>query len=200
MRSDRREEGERLRRLVAASTRGDALARRELAEECLQRVRRTILFTCGSEPQHDDLVQMAMARVFERLDRFDGGPGFFVWVDRVTLNLARDHFRREGRVRLVRLVEGAAADRAPAQDRPDRLLERRQLMERLASHVAALKPAHRVPVTLSLLYGYTIPEISAVMELSYEAAKKRLYRGRAELMKRLERDGVDWSPPQGVAR
>ena len=197
MRSDRREQGDRLRRLVAASARGDALARQELARECLDRVRRTILFTCGPDPGHDDLVQMAMARVFERLDRFEGGPGFLVWVDRVTLNLARDHFRRESRVRLVQLVEGGVADTAAAQDRPDRLLERREQMERLAEHVAALKPKYRVPVTLSLLYGYSVPEISAVMELSYEAAKKRLYRGRAQLMQRLLRDTRDWTPPKG---
>ena len=57
-----------------------------------------------------------------------------------------------------------------------------------AAHIQRLKPGHRLPVTLSLLHGYTTPEIAALMEIQLEAAKKRLQRGRKELEERLRRD------------
>lgn len=41
---------------------------------------------------------------------------------------------------------------------------------------------------LSLLHGYSIPEIAALLDLRYEATKKRLYRGRDELHERLRGD------------
>ncbi len=178
----------RVRALVAAATNGDEAARGELARVCLERARRTVLFTRGPGPEGDDLVQAAMAKVFDRLDTFDGGPGFLVWVDRVTLNVVLDHFRRQSRIGFVEYLDERAQPHTPPQEAPDAGADRWMVLERLAGHMAALKPDWRVPLVLSVVHGYSIPEIAAMLDLNYEAAKKRLYRGRDEFHRRLRRD------------
>jgi RNA polymerase sigma factor (sigma-70 family) len=71
---------------------------------------------------------------------------------------------------------------------PEDQLQQRQLLDRLAHHVARLRPNQRLPVVLHMLHGYTIPEIAAMLEIEVETAKKRLQRGRRGLLQRLRRD------------
>lgn len=188
MRATRRIDADRIRSLIAATAAGDPDARHELALVSLERARRTVLFTCGPGPEGDDLVQAAMAKVFDRLDRFDGGPGFLVWVDRITLNVALDHFRRQARIGFVEYRDERTFEYGPSGDAPDENADRNRLMERLALHLTALKPDWRIPLVLSLLHGYSVPEIAAMLDLNYEATKKRLYRGRDEFHRRLAGD------------
>jgi RNA polymerase sigma-70 factor (ECF subfamily) len=178
--------------LLEAVVGGDLSAREKLARWCLPRVRRTVGLTYGNGAEREDLVQIAMARVFDRIGTFRGEASFYVWVDRVTLNVVRDHFKRRRFVFLRRVEvaeEGGGLD-GVVHDTPEAELDRRQLFERLAGHISAIKQSRRYPLVLSVLHGYSVPEIAALLDLSYDAAKKRLQRGRADLMSRLERDRV----------
>ncbi len=188
LRAKRRIDADRIRSLIAATAAGNPDARHELALVCLERARRTVLFTCGPGPEGDDVVQAAMAKVFDRLDRFDGGPGFLVWVDRITLNVALDQFRRQARIGFVEYRDERSFDHGPRTEAPDENADRNRVMERVAAHLAEIKPGWRIPLVLSLLHGYSVPEIAAMLDLNYEAAKKRLYRGRDEFHRRLARD------------
>ena len=89
---------------------------------------------------------------------------------------------------LVEYLDERAQPHTPPQEAPDAGADRWMVLERLAGHMAALKPDWRVPLVLSVVHGYSIPEIAAMLDLNYEAAKKRLYRGRDEFHRRLRRD------------
>ena len=112
---------------------------------------------------------------------------FFVWVDRVAVNVVRDHFRSRRWVVLQPLDEESLAGPAGLPGTDERS-ERARLMRRLAGHFASLTPALRLPLVLALLHGYTVPEIAVILDISFEAAKKRLFRGRRELLGLLQRD------------
>jgi RNA polymerase sigma-70 factor, ECF subfamily len=177
----------RLERLLEASRGGDQNALDALARMCLPRVRRTVLLARAGD-EAEDVVQIAMSRVFSKLSTFRGEASFFVWVDRIAINAARDVYKKR---RLVLLNDPDAApedttrDRAP---RPDVELMRNRLFERLTAHFHAIKPDRRVPLVLSLLQGYSVPEIAAILDLSLDTAKMRLRRGRRDLMSRLKKD------------
>jgi len=181
---------DRVREFVDGALAGDREASESLARWCLPRVRRTVLLSCGSGPDVDDLVQTAMAIVLTKLDSYRGEASFMAWVDRITVNVVRGHYRKQ-RWRLTRTHDyrmeletrpsGGAA-------RPDRSLDGRQLFDRLSYHLLALKPNQRLPLILSLVQGYSVPEVAAILELSFEATKKRILRGRRALEKRLRRD------------
>jgi RNA polymerase sigma-70 factor (ECF subfamily) len=175
--------------LVPACVAGDREARERLARFCLPRVRRTVMLSYGHGADTDDLVQIAIARVFAKLDTFRGSASFYVWVDRITINIVRDHFRRRRFVFSYDEESDVTAERAGSHDdEPDREFERYRLMEKLAAHFAAIKPKRRMPLVLAVAHSYTVPEIAAMLDISCDAAKKRLQRGRKELIGRLKRD------------
>ncbi len=172
--------------LVDASRRGDARAREALARWCLPRIRRTIWLAVGPTPDADDLTQTVIARVFAHLEGYRAEARFHVWVDRIAVNAVRDHYRARARARLLPYDDGRPQDE-PAP-RPDDQAERQRLLERLAGHLATLPPQQRLPLVLRHVHGYTVPEIAAMLEISFEAARKRLHRGRRDLRQRLDTD------------
>lgn len=145
------------------------------------------MLAVGADSEGDDLVQTTMARVFSRMDSYRGEASFWVWVDRIAINAVRDHFRKR-RWTWLPLLEEAPPPQARPVTRPDTEVERYRLMRRLSDHMSGLKPAQRMPLILTLVHGYTVPETAALLELSFEATKKRLLRGRKELLRRVSRD------------
>lgn len=181
---------DRVREFVDGALTGDREASESLARWCLPRVRRTVLLSCGAGPDVDDLVQSTMAIVLTKLDTYRGEASFMAWVDRITVNVVRGHYRRQRwtltRTHDYRMELQTRSSGDPG--RPDRAMDGRQLFDRLSYHLLALKPSQRLPLILSLVQGYSVPEVAAILELSFEATKKRLLRGRRALEKRLRHD------------
>jgi RNA polymerase sigma-70 factor (ECF subfamily) len=177
----------RLEGLLEACRGNDQNALDTLARWCLPRVRRTVLLARGGD-EAEDIVQIAMSRVFSKLSTFRGEASFFVWVDRIAINASRDSYKKR---RLVLLSDPEAVPEEAdhrGSSRPDVELERHRLFDRLSDHFHAIKPDRRLPLILSLLQGYSVPEIAAILDLSLDTAKMRLRRGRSDLLARLKRD------------
>jgi RNA polymerase sigma-70 factor (ECF subfamily) len=151
-------------------------------------VRRTVVLSWGHGPDTEDLIQLVMTRIFAKLDSFRGEARFFTWVDQVAINAVRNHASRKRRVFLFSSEAEPQAREPVDWSTPERALEQRQLMRRLADHFAAIRYKRRLPLVLSVLHGYTVPEIAAILGITFDAAKKRLQRGRRDLTERLKRD------------
>ena len=175
-------------RLIPACLEGDAAAREKLARWCLPKIRRTVLLAYGNGPDAEDLVQTAVVRVFDRLSSFRGDSGFYAWVDRITVNLMKDYFRSRKSRSTWEITMDAPPDAPCGRREPDRAVETTRLLEHLSEHLTAIAVQRRLPVVLALAHGYTVPEIAKVLDISSEAAKKRLQRGRMELLTRLKGD------------
>lgn len=176
--------------LIPACLTGDPGARETLARWCLPKIRRTVTLVYGSGPDADDLCQMAVSRVFDRLDSYRGDALFYTWVDRITVNLVRDHYRSFKARSLWETFSARAVDAfaGKPQVEPESAYGRHELMERLSNHLGRIKIDYRLPLVLTLAQGYTAPEISAMLGVSLEAVKKRLQRGRRELLKLVKKD------------
>lgn len=182
------ESREQTAELWSEATAGDHGARETLARWCLPRVRRTIVLAYGNGPDRDDLVQIAMAKIFTRLDSFRGDASFYVWVDRIALNTVRDHYRGRRFPMLWSSEQEAEVHQRVDDVTPDRQLERQRLFDRLAGHFARLRPKLRYPLILQLAHGYTVPEVAAMLGIAFAAAQKRLYRARRQLLARVKKD------------
>jgi len=162
-----------------------------LARWCLPRVRRTVFLARGGDDA-DDLVQIAMSRVFAKLAMYRGDASFFVWVDRIAVNVVRDHRRRRRLVLLddgaVETMAGETAGGEAAADNPELALERSRLFGRLAAHFGAIRMERRLPLVMTLLHGYSVPEVAAILDVSLDTAKMRLRRGRRDLLAQLKAD------------
>lgn len=173
--------------LIPACLAGDARARETLARWCLPKVRRTVMLTYGAGPDADDLSQIAIARVFQRLDSYRGDALFYTWVDRITVNVVRDHYRSY-KSRSTWETFSAFMSDLTAKTEPEEEFGRYELMDRLSKHLRNIKMERRIPLVLYLAQGYTAPEIADMLGLSPEAVKKRLQRGRRELLGLVRKD------------
>ena len=179
---------EETRALARAAVSGDLMARDELARVVLPRVRRTVMMSYGFGSDQDDLVQTAMAKIFTRLDSYRGESSFFVWADRVTINVVRDHFRRQRWTWLPWFEDELPPDDGTPRVTPESEVARAELLGRLSEHFGKLKPGQRLPLVLHLVHGYTVAEVAAIMDIKLEATRKRLLRGKRELVRRVSKD------------
>ncbi len=163
-------------------------AREALARWCLPRVRRTVLLSYGPGPDAEDLAQTAMVKAFSRIESFRNESNFFVWVDKVTINVVRDHFRKKKLLVFGHDETIAFSPQLVDTKTPDSHIEGGRILENLAKHFAAMRPKRRLPLILSLLHGYTVSEIAAILDVSFDTAKKRLWHGRKEILRRVSKD------------
>lgn len=183
-------EAQEIEALVKLAVGGDRPARDDLARRCLPRVRRMVILSFGHGPDVDDLVQTAMTRIFANLGGYQHMARFWAWVDRITINVVRDHFRQRRWTVFTAFNEDDATHQAPRGSWPDKGADQRRIMEQLAGHFERLKPHFRLPLVLFVLQGYTVPEIAEMMDENLHTTKKRVLRGRRKLVKQLRHDPV----------
>ncbi len=173
--------------LIARSVAGDRAARERLATVCMPRVWRTVYLACRGGPEVEDLVQESMIRAFADISGFRATGNFFAWLDRVTVNVMRQHFRKRS---LKMFIPSDKLDSQQSLDigGPDKKFEGKRVMDRLAHHLSGIRPKNRMAVILSIVQGYTVSEIALAVDCSVETAKKRLLRGRRELVSRVQKD------------
>jgi len=76
----------------------------------------------------------------------------------------------------------------PDNATPDRRAEALRFLDCLSVHFARITPKNRTALVLSLVEGYTVPEIAHVLGCSVNATRKRLYRARQALVSRVQKD------------
>ena len=174
--------------LIARSAAGDPASREALADACIPIVWRTVYLSCNGGPEVEDLVQGSLMQAFKDLPRFSQKGSFTSWLHRVTLNVVRQHFRRRAVRSLLFMTDEVEKRESTAGLSPAQGAEGGRFMRRLAGHLAKMGEKNRNAVVLSVVEGYSASEIALVAGCGHETAKKRLGRGRRELVSRLEKD------------
>ena len=162
-----------------------ALIRRQLVRS----VARICPAQLGSE--QDDIVQVALIRLSERLSRAPEAectPGF-VW--KVAYSVTVDEIRRRRRRSEVDLADIPEEGGVPfdARPGPDQQVEARRQREGLRVCLRALRVERRRAVTLHLL-GHTVPETGRLMSWNPKRAANLVYRGLADLRACLTNKGL----------
>jgi len=170
--------------LIRRAHDGDETARTDLLDRCLPKLRR---WARGRMPDlargpadTDDLVQTAVLRTLNRLDRLDPGEtgSLLAYMRRVLLNAARDEARRHAR----RPGHTSIGDRSGEIADVDGPLRDPTVMAAYEDALAELSPSLRDAVVLRVEFGMTFPEIAAELGLaSANTARMRVSRGLAAL-------------------
>jgi putative glutamine amidotransferase len=114
----------------------------------------------------EDLCQEALARAWRAAPRDAGPDRLRAWLLRTARNLAIDELRRRSRRDEIALDEGVGAAPAPADP-----IAREAL--------ALLTPHERLVLLLRFEAGLSLRELGAALDLTEEAARKRIARARA---------------------
>jgi len=163
--------------LIAAALGGDDAAMHALGLRVLPRVRNGVRYMVRGD-HIDDLVQDVLVKVLERLDSYAGRGRFESWVDGVTVRVIIDRMRklRAAERRLAPLAaEDCAGDAGVAS--AARYATSRQLVRALDQ----LSDNHRSALCLHHVFGWTVPEIAAELELPHETVRTRLRDGMGQL-------------------
>lgn len=179
--------------LVERARLGDSQAREQLAQRCIEALRR---FASGRVPHSararldtDDLVQTAVMRAFERLPSFEprGHGSFLAHLRTIVLNAIRDEARRlMSRMPHEELVTGLAGS-GPS---PLEAAIGNDVVDAYESALARLPAPQREAVILRLEMGYSYEDIAdAVESPSPNAARMMVTRALVRLARDMEAHG-----------
>jgi RNA polymerase sigma-70 factor (ECF subfamily) len=148
-----------------------------LVREYQRPVYNLMLRMTGDEDISADLAQDAFVRAYEKLETFNQRRRFFPWLYTLSLNVARDWLRKEGRDRHVFVEDASVMVRE--QDRRDEpgIMNDRLDGAKAFKAVRDLDPKYREALILRYRYDFTMQEIANTLEISVSAAKMRLSRG-----------------------
>lgn len=176
--------------LVDRARQGDLAALDQLVRRHQPEVSRLLWRFARRHADLDDLVQEVFLRVVRALPRWQPHQPFVHWLRRVTVNVGRDHCRREV-VRLRWLAEpvsspdGSASPAPEATDLsadPSACAAAREAKELLAR----LPPDDRTLLTLHHLEGWDFATIGRHLGWSAPVTKLRAFRARRRLRSLLE--------------
>jgi len=139
----------------------------------------------GDRETAEDLRQEAFVRAWRSAPRGAQAPVLRAWLHRTATNLALDELRRRRRRDQVPL-HGGLADPAASDAHRDPLL--RDALATLTAH-------QRLVLLLRFEAGLSLREVGALLDLSEEAARKRVARARAAFLDAYKNGAADDARP-----
>jgi len=134
----------------------------------------------GSVIEGEDVVQDTLVRALAALPSLDEATPLRPWLFRIAHNRALDLLRGRA-LRQTDSIESAADIADPAHPDPVEMLMRQQAVKTAVSRFAELPVLQRSVVILKDVLDESLTEIAALLDLTVDAVKGHLARGRARL-------------------
>ncbi|MDH7569817.1 MAG: sigma-70 family RNA polymerase sigma factor [Armatimonadota bacterium] len=168
----------------------------EITDKYYRRIYNLICYQVGDPEEAADLTQETFVKAFRAYHGFKGEARVSTWLWRIALNLCKSSYRKRARrERLVPLSLDAEittpegeVSREPADwsVSPENLLQSKELRRQVQHAIRSLAELYRIPVLLCDIEGCSYQEIADVMQISVQAVKSRIHRGRRMLRQKLE--------------
>ncbi|WP_428267275.1 sigma-70 family RNA polymerase sigma factor [Haliangium sp.] len=146
----------------------------------------------GSVVDGEDVVQETLARAYYTLSMMTEVPRLRPWLFRIAHNKAIDYLRGYERRHAQPLAD------LPVPSAEDVPLEQREAAALAMSLYTQLTPLQRGAVILKDVLGYSLAEISEILDSTVAAIKAALHRGRARL-RTLAAQGLPEAPAHADA-
>ena len=134
----------------------------------------------GSVIEGEDVVQDTFARAFVALDELQEAPPLRAWLFRIAHNRALDLLRSRA-IRAAEPIEAAHEVADPESPDPVEALMRQEAVDTAVSRFVELPTVQRSVVILKDVLDESLQEIAAMLDLTVDAVKAHLARGRARL-------------------
>jgi len=139
-----------------------------------------------------DVAQDVYIRLWKTLERDPNALLPASYVQKVVASVLVDAVRRESLRSTEALPEDDESHWEPSamDPKPDQFAAGSRQLDRVAEAIAAIPVRRRRPLQL-YLQGYTVPEVAELCALTFDAARKLVYRGLAETKQRLRDAGEE---------
>ncbi len=186
-RPPRQEEGERA--LVRRAQHGDAEAFEKLVRHNQQRVLAVVSGTLRRREDVEDIAQQVFVKAYFSIKRFDMRSAFSTWLYKIAVNECWDYLRKK-RVRPLVYEADLSEDQVRQLDAfvntgraPADASRRAELGEIVDQLLSQLSDEDRQILLLKEVQGFSVEEISEMLDLNLNTVKVRMFRARARLMR-----------------
>ena len=139
--------------------------------------------TLGDEQLSDDLAQETFIKAYLNITKFHGLSSFSTWLMRIAYNVFYDDVRARKQTEDVDTSISALRQTSSNGDS--------NLKMDIYAALALLKPDERTCITLQLIDGYPIDQISKITGISDNTVKSHLRRGKEKMTIYLKDNGYD---------
>ena len=134
----------------------------------------------------EELSQEIFLKIFESLDKYNGGFPLIAWIVALARNLCIDRYRRRKREQSFRFVsDEAVMPLLKSQDDPSADAIRKERTKMLFWALAEIPEDLAEILVLRDLDGLAYEEIGQALELPDGTVKSRLFRARAEVARKI---------------
>jgi RNA polymerase sigma factor (sigma-70 family) len=134
----------------------------------------------GSVIDGEDVVQDTLTRAFVAFEDLEEAPALRPWLFRIAHNRAIDLLRARA-LRMVDPIDAAWDLVDPASPNPEEMLMRQEAVKTAVSRFVELPALQRSVIILKDVLDESLVEIAALLNLTVDAVKSHLARGRARL-------------------
>lgn len=138
--------------------------------------------TLGDEQLSDDLAQETFIKAYVNITKFRGMSSFSTWLMRIAYNVFYDDVRSR---KQTEDIDTSSAVRQSSKSGDS------NLKMDIHAALALLKPDERSCVTLQLIDGYPVDQISKITGINENTVKSHLKRGKDKLANYLKENGYD---------
>ncbi len=172
--------------LVDRCRKGEDEAWRELVDRFGQRVYSVAYHFTLKREDAEELSQEIFLKIFENLERYDGGFPLIAWIVSLSRNLCIDRYRRQKREKSFRFVsDDAVLPLLRSQDDPAADALKKERTKILFSALAEIPEDLAEILVLRDLEGLAYDEIGRALSLPEGTVKSRLFRARAEVARKV---------------
>ncbi len=146
---------------------------------------------CGSRDDAEELVQSFLTRLYPKLEKIEKIEKLSPWLCRGLYNLYVDGYRRQQREKAIfdadEMIDEASDDTDTTLVRASNV----ELSSRIEAALDQLNPDQKLVVLLHDTEGYTLEELSGILQVPVGTLKSRLNRAHARLKKLLSTEPFD---------
>jgi len=174
-----------LTKLVVRVRGGNAAAFEELARRVRDRVRQWARRLVADDDEAEDVAQLVLVRMHERLDEFEGRSRFGSWLYRITRNVALERRRIEARRTALLARELASQPETSSPTTGADVADDARIRSLIASHFAALPSRQREVFELVELRGLASSDVAVQLGIDASTVRVLLLRARRTIRARL---------------
>lgn len=132
----------------------------------------------------EEVLQDCFVKAYRVRDRLDPSRSPLPWLQRVAINLCYSRVSRRKVLPepLTNLITNLVVDLA---QRPDQVVESREVLEVLQRGIDALPPKQQTAIILYYLHGYSLAEAAEIADCNVGTMKSRLHYALKALRARL---------------
>lgn len=171
--------------LVARVRGGNTAAFDELARRVRDRVRQWAQRLVTDHDEAEDVAQLVLVRMHERLDDFEGRSRFGSWLYRITRNVALERRRLEARRSALLARELASQSDVSSPPTTADVADEARIGRLIASHFAALSARQRQVFELVELRGLAANDVAEQLGIDASTVRVLLLRARRTIRSRL---------------